>query len=116
MLRFEFRSSKFEVRKVTHSKFNIRNSVFNGCVQTVSSLSKVGGLSNNLHTVEFTINSRLCSIWQFITNSCTAFATSFAPLFDTSLYQLNGRLIPAIHSTNKNNEILYKLITINKGE
>ncbi len=116
MLELEDRSWKIEVGISTHSKFEIRNSMFNKCVQAVFILGKGGVLSNSLRTAVFVINESLCSTRQFITNQCTAFATSFAPLFDASLYPLSGRLIPAIHSTNKNNEILYKLITINRGE
>ena len=113
MLRFEFRISKFEVRKVTHSKFNIRNSVFNGCVQAVFSLGKAVVLTNKLLAEANPLNNSLCLSDRFITNSCTGFTTSFTLVFNRALSLLNDRLIPAIHSTNKNNEILYKLITIN---
>ena len=90
--------------------------MLNYCVQAVTSLGKVGVFSNKFRTALVTTNYRLCLTSQFITNSYTAFATIFAPLFDTRLCLLNSRLIHALHSSNKNNEILYKLITINKGE
>ena len=116
MLELEVRIQKIEGGSEPYSIFHLPYSMFNKCVQAVFSLGKDGGLSNNLRTAVLVINESLCSTRQFITNQCTAFASSFAPLFDTSLYPLNNRLIHSLHSSNKNNEILYKLITINKGE
>lgn len=90
--------------------------MLNSCVQAVLKLGKDGVLSNNLRTAMSTTNEGLCLTRQFITNQCTAFASSFTPLFGNYFNPLGVALIPRFHSTNNNNEILYKLITINKGE
>ena len=82
-------------------------------VQTVSSLGIGGGFSNNLRTVKNLIRSAMCVTDRFITNSYQAYTTSFTPIFGSVFNQLNPVLVNTFHTTNKDNEFLYKLIIIN---
>ena len=113
MRKFEFGSSNLEVGISTHSKFEIRNSVFSKCVKAVLSMGKVSVFSNSLRTAVMVVNKHLCLTGRFITISYSAFTSVFALIISTTFSQLNSLFMPIIHSTNKNNEILYKLITIN---
>ena len=113
MLSFEFGSSNLEVRMCTPSKFDIRNSLYVDCVEAVFRLGIVGGFNNNLRTAKTLVNTVLCVTDRFMTIFYEGCTTGSALVFGSVINQLNTALVNTIHTTNKDNEILYKLITIN---
>lgn len=98
---------------VSYSSTTIPQLLVNNSVQAVFILGKYRELSNNLHTGAVAIFDSLCLTSSFITSFYTTFTTTFTLLFGSTFNLLGLLLMPTIHTTNKNNEILYKLITIN---
>lgn len=87
--------------------------MLNTCVKTVRGLGIVGGFNRNLRTAKTLTNQVLCVTSGFIANSYSTCATGFTLVFRSVSNQLTLALVNTFHTTNKDNEILYKLITIN---
>lgn len=101
----ELRSSNLEVRSGSNSKFQIPNSV--------ALLFIISSINCAFNAIKTMIYFSVCVSGRFVNLFWTVFTTSFAPFFGSVFNQLNPAFIHEIHITNKNDNILYKLIITN---
>lgn len=113
MLKVEDRRWKIEGGSRPYSIFHIPYSVFNKCGQAVSGLGISGVISRVFRSSKIFARVGLCVSSRFMNFFYVGFTTAFAPLFRSAFNQLGSVLMPTIHTTNKYDNILYKLTITN---
>lgn len=84
-----------------------------GCVKQVLILVIGGRINYGQNSRTSFSNIGLCVSGGFMNLFHKAFTTVFTPLFDELFNLLRVLFMPNIHTTNKDNNILYKLIITN---
>lgn len=110
MRRLEDRRWRIEGGELHNSKFELINSVLRGCVKTVFILVTSGGINRVLKSSKSLVGFGLCVSGRFVNNFWTAFTSAFALFFGKTFNLLSLTFIPTIHTTNKSDNIVYKLI------
>ncbi len=87
--------------------------MLNSCVKAVLGLGINGRFTPKLHTAIKSTRAALCVTSRVMAVSYSLFTSGFTLFSDKLFKLLEPRLMPTLHTANKSNEFLYKLIIVN---
>lgn len=98
------------MREVEDRRWKIEGGKLRSSVNILVIISRISGVLNGLKNAVLFV---VCVSGRFVNLFWTAFTTAFTPFFETTFNLLTLSFIPTIHTTNKSDNILYKLIITN---